>query len=163
MIRKNALRCQVRSCCGLRFRTGSLYLSSRRSGTAMKIGRPRKSRIPPNRAFIAPKLRLTDGFAVRTSDYERLCGVTSSRHFHETIVVSVGAGQLHIEIVAVWKRANGLRRNKNIFREACHGSPNWNIATSFCKQFVMTCSNPCGVWFSASSSVRYDLPHNGQE
>jgi hypothetical protein len=99
----------------------------------MKVRRPRKSGVTADGAFVAAKLGFTDSFAVRASNHERLCGVAGSRHLYEAVVVTIRAGQLHIEVVAVWKSANGLGRNKNIFREACHGSPNWNIASSFCK------------------------------
>lgn len=99
----------------------------------MKVRRPRKSGVAPDRTFVTAKFGFSDSFAVRASNNEGLCGVAGSRHLDEAIVVTVGAGQLHIEVVAVWKSANGLRRNKNIFREACHGSPNWNIGSSFCK------------------------------
>ena len=89
----------------------------------MKIRRPWKSGVAADGAFVAAKFGFTDSFAVRASNNERLCGVAGSRHLDEAIVVTVRAGQLHIEVVAVWKSANGLRRNKNIFRKSRHGSP----------------------------------------
>ena len=74
----------------------------------MKIRRPRKSGIPADGAFVAAKFGFTDRFAVSASDNERLCRVAGPRHFDEAVVVSVGAGQLHVEVIAVWKSANGL-------------------------------------------------------
>ena len=74
----------------------------------MKIRRSRKSRIPADGAFVAAKFGFADRLAMRARDDKRLCRVAGPRHFDEAVVVSVGAGQLHVEVIAVWKSANGL-------------------------------------------------------
>src|SRR5688572_14706587 len=99
----------------------------------MQIGRPGESRETIDRAFVNLQLGFTDCLSLSSRNNKRLCRVAGPRHLHKTVIVSVGSGQLNIEVIAVWKCANGLRRNKNTFWESRHGSPHWNIAKWFCK------------------------------
>ena len=74
-----------------------------------------------DRAFINLLFRFADCFALRTRNNEGSGRVAGPCHFHETVVLSILPGQLHVKVIAVWKRADGLRRDDNIFRESGHG------------------------------------------
>ena len=72
-------------------------------------------------AFVKVLFRFADGLALRAGDDEGFCRIARWRHLHETVVVTVGAGEFDIEIIAVWKSANGLRRDENILWKSSHG------------------------------------------
>jgi len=120
--------------------------------STMKIGRARKSWKAINCPFIDFQFSFSNGFPLSACNDERPGRITRAGKFHETIIVTVGACQLNIVVIAVRKSANGLRSNKNILREPGHGSPNWNIAKSFCKYLVIFRSNP--VWARVSAGFK---------
>ena len=99
----------------------------------MQIWRTRKSGKPIDSTFVDFDLCFANGFTLRSCNDERLQGITGSRHLYETVIVPVGPGQLYIEVIAVRKSANGLRRHEYAFRESRHGSVHWNTAKWFCK------------------------------
>ena len=123
----------------------------------MKIWRSRKSWEAVYRALIEFQLRFADGLTLCSRNNQRFGRIAGTGHLDETIVMSVGAGQFHVKVVAVWKCANGFRRDDNTFLKSSHGSTHWNIAKWFCKYLVTSRSNPDGIYVSADIEVEVPL------
>ena len=87
----------------------------------MEIGRARESREAMDRAFINLLFRFADCFALRAGNNEGSGRVAGPCHFNKAVVMSVVPGQFDVKVGAVWTRADGLRRDDNIFRESGHG------------------------------------------
>ena len=73
----------------------------------MEVWRSREPREAADSAVINIRLRLADCFALRTSNNERFFRIAGTRHFHEAIVMAIRPRELDVEVITVWKGANG--------------------------------------------------------